>query len=574
MMRGHLVHPELDHRDERGRGLEERREAEPRDRQLRALQLLEVAAQVEEHEVALVAEQRDRRPSCPPRPARIAASAPPRPRPASGGAGPPAGAPATPASGCGTSGGGRSSLRASREPGGRAWAILLSASTSVATQGVRAPPEENAACGRLVTEAVHLGVRRGFASHFRQTNETGRSLPARASRCAGGPRSDISRGLRSGTHVKLASRLRPRRGRSRRRLRRQRLRGAAGRPAGRPSPSAPRPSPSRTSSTRSRRSARSRRRTWCRSTAEVEGAVYRGALPRGRPRDARDRPRCASTPTATGWRPSAPRPCLRQAEAEQRSGRGRPRAPRGPRQGRPPLGRGAEPRRAPRRRASRAVGRGSARAARDIALQNLHALRGPRPGRAASSTRAPWTPASSSGRERCSPRSWTRAACACASRSRRPSRCAPRWAGRDLPRRRRSARATSRRGSTTWARWPIPTTRQVEVLAWVAEPGRPQARLLRRGAARRPSRARARPSCPRAPIQASEQGFVAYVVENGKAALRTGRDRPADGRRARRDPLGPDAGRDGHRRGLRPARGRRPGERCRTAGREQRSAAK
>jgi hypothetical protein len=51
-LRSHLVHPELDHREERGRWLEEGRKAEPGDGYLRDLQLLEGAAQVDQHEVA------------------------------------------------------------------------------------------------------------------------------------------------------------------------------------------------------------------------------------------------------------------------------------------------------------------------------------------------------------------------------------------------------------------------------------------------------------------------------------------------------------------------------------------
>ena len=59
-LRRHLVHRELDHRDEGRRGLQERREAQAGDRELGRLQLVEAAAQVDQHQVALVAEERHR----------------------------------------------------------------------------------------------------------------------------------------------------------------------------------------------------------------------------------------------------------------------------------------------------------------------------------------------------------------------------------------------------------------------------------------------------------------------------------------------------------------------------------
>ena len=117
------------------------------------------------------------------------------------------------------------------------------------------------------------------------------------------------------------------------------------------------------------------------------------------------------------------------------------------------------------------------------------------------------------------------------------------------------------------------TTRQVEVLAWVDNPGELKpgffAEVTLAGEERKQ-----RPRVPEGAIQASEQGFVTYVVEDGKAPPAAHPAGPADGQRGRGDPLRPEAGRDGGDRGLRPAgrrdpgRGRhaRTGRRRRTAG--------
>src|SRR6266511_3943168 len=64
-----------------------------------------------------------------------------------------------------------------------------------------------------------------------------------------------------------------------------------------------------------------------------------------------------------------------------------------------------------------------------------------------------------------------------------------------------------------------PTTRQVEVLAWVKNPGvlKPGffAEVTLAGESRKEAIV-----VPEGAVQASEQGFVTYVVENGKARLR------------------------------------------------------
>ena len=81
-----------------------------------------------------------------------------------------------------------------------------------------------------------------------------------------------------------------------------------------------------------------------------------------------------------------------------------------------------------------------------------------------------------------------------------------------------------------------PQTRQVEVLAWVKNPGELKpgffAEVTLAGEKKQGALV-----VPESAIQASERGFVAYVVEEKTARVRAGRDRPAHRHRRRRDPL-------------------------------------
>jgi hypothetical protein len=56
-LRRHVVHAELDDRDVRRRRLEVGSDGQPGHRELRGLQRVEVAAEVDEHQIALVAEK-------------------------------------------------------------------------------------------------------------------------------------------------------------------------------------------------------------------------------------------------------------------------------------------------------------------------------------------------------------------------------------------------------------------------------------------------------------------------------------------------------------------------------------
>ena len=97
------------------------------------------------------------------------------------------------------------------------------------------------------------------------------------------------------------------------------------------------------------------------------------------------------------------------------------------------------------------------------------------------------------------------------------------------------------------------TTRQVEVLAWVENPGELKpgffAEVTLAGERREHALV-----VPESAIQASEQGFVTYVVEGGAARVRPIQLGLRTGHRDRRDPLRPEAGRDRRDPGLRPAR--------------------
>jgi hypothetical protein len=58
-LRRHLVHAQLDDRHIRRGGLQPARQPQPLDAKLRGLELLEASAEMDQHQVALVAEQRD-----------------------------------------------------------------------------------------------------------------------------------------------------------------------------------------------------------------------------------------------------------------------------------------------------------------------------------------------------------------------------------------------------------------------------------------------------------------------------------------------------------------------------------
>ena len=83
----------------------------------------------------------------------------------------------------------------------------------------------------------------------------------------------------------------------------------------------------------------------------------------------------------------------------------------------------------------------------------------------------------------------------------------------------RSARASSRRASTTSGRIADAATRQVEVLAWVRDPGELKPGFFAEVVLSGERRANA-VVIPEGAVQASEQGFVSYVVQDGKARLR------------------------------------------------------
>ena len=202
-------------------------------------------------------------------------------------------------------------------------------------------------------------------------------------------------------------------------------------------------------------------------TAEVEGASSDVRFHEG-DRVAR-RPCCADRPRALPGRGRA-------GQGQPRAGRGRagprpgrPEAPRGARREKLVGGRGADPlarrERAARAPRSRCAGRAAGSRSRTAPLRgpaaarrrDQHPHRGHRPVRPAS---AP-----------CSRRSWTPAGCACASRSRRASRCGPaRTATVTLP---RGGARPQDFAATIYHVGEVadPATRQVEVLAWVKNPG-------------------------------------------------------------------------------------------------------
>ena len=146
----------------------------------------------------------------------------------------------------------------------------------------------------------------------------------------------------------------------------------------------------------------------------------------------------------------------------------------------------------------------------------------------ASSTRAPWTPASSSRPATCSPPSSTPPACACASGCRTPSRCPPARGRRSPSGCPPSALGTSRPASTTWARSPTRCPARSRCSPGSGTRGSSSPASSPRSACPDNRRAR-RWWCPRGPILASEQGFIAYVVDGGtvherpiQLGLRTG----------------------------------------------------
>ena len=260
-------------------------------------------------------------------------------------------------------------------------------------------------------------------------------------------------------------------------------------------------------------------------TAEVEGAVSDVTFNEGdrvSPADACSR---ASTPTATGWRRSAPRPPTSKALADERRAESDLAAPRGswPRE-QLVADRGAEP----LARRERAPGRASPPPPRprcDIAQQNVRALRRAAPAAPASSTRADGRdrPVREAGR-RCWRRSSTSAGCACASRSRRASRCARARASRScVPRGVARRRASSPRRIYHVGDVADPATRQVEVLAWVKNPGVLKPGFFAEVDARLRDPQGRRWWCPRARSRPASKGFVTYVVEDGKARAAPGR---------------------------------------------------
>ena len=97
-------------------------------------------------------------------------------------------------------------------------------------------------------------------------------------------------------------------------------------------------------------------------------------------------------------------------------------------------------------------------------------------------------------------------------RARRAARSPSAWS--------RSAHATSARTSTTSAASPIPQTRQVEVLAWVDSPEdlKPGffAEVTLAGEKKQDALV-----VPESAIQASERGFVTYVVKEKTARVRS-----------------------------------------------------
>ena len=75
-----------------------------------------------------------------------------------------------------------------------------------------------------------------------------------------------------------------------------------------------------------------------------------------------------------------------------------------------------------------------------------------------------------------------------------------------------------------------PTTRQVEVLAWVQNPGELKPGFFAEVTLAVESKKGAL-TVPEGAVQASERGFIAYAVEDGKAQGAAHRDRPAHGQR-------------------------------------------
>ncbi len=198
------------------------------------------------------------------------------------------------------------------------------------------------------------------------------------------------------------------------------------------------------------------------------------------------------------------------------------------------------------------------KAAYEIALQNQRRseVRPPTP---ASSTRAPSTPASSSARAPCSPRSWT------SSRLRLRFKVSE---GESL--------RANEGGQVSFRVEPIGPrdfSAQIYHVGKVADPhdapgrgarlggqpGRAQAGLLRRGHARGSRRKRARSSCPRAPSRRASAASSPTSCKEDTARLRPVQIGLRTGHRDRRDPVGPERGRGGGLRGLGPAGGRHGG---------------
>ena len=217
-------------------------------------------------------------------------------------------------------------------------------------------------------------------------------------------------------------------------------------------------------------------------------------------------------------------------------------------------GRGAEPR-PPGGGAAGRRRRGGQAATRDRASRTRGAPRCAR--RApARSTRARVEHRAVRAGRRPSWRRWsTCAGCGCASRSPRRSR-SRRRTGRRSP----SASASlgepgvPRDASTTSATVADAATRQVEILAWVDNPGVLKPGFFAEVTLATETHQRRRSWSRRAPSRRASAGFVVYVVEEGKA-----RERPVQiglrtGDGCGRDPLRPRGRRDDRHRGLGPAR--------------------
>ena len=234
-------------------------------------------------------------------------------------------------------------------------------------------------------------------------------------------------------------------------------------------------------------------------------------------RGSSDRRSCASTPSATASRPSSAEATYQQNAGGRAAGghRLQRREQLGPARSR---GRGGAEPRSSRRRSASPRTRTRPRPAWDIALQNRRRAEVRAPRRHHQYEGGRDRAVREDGRHPGHHRRQQPAAPALQGLGRRVAAGAGRAAGR-LPRGRAGQRGLRRRRSTTWARSPIP--RPGRSRWWpgsrtpaCSSPGSsPRSRWPRR-----PRRTRS--WCPEKAVQASDRGFVAYVVEGNKARLR------------------------------------------------------